>query len=1022
VKKFLKSALKKLFAVVAGLFLAVIILATTAAVALNIKPFDITPYLPYMQEYLKVDENRITIRRAVLSYKGSLRIALDDITLITPERAVISRAKHLNMAFSNRSLVLGNIVIKHAFITGLDLQLEVNDSGVDVATIEVKKEKKEPLDIVRLLNEQKIRALKYLKTLEIEDSTAQITDLLNGDLWLLKKTNGKLEKSDSRGTQVELYSHVQRYGEDLSMPVLFEFNHLPQSEYADIAVSVDNVDSHLLAKYIPESIKNVLSGEGTVKTGAKLVQGKGVVAPYFQVDLVKGALAIDKIYEFPLAFDTLHIQGDYTQIGSHELTIRELRMKDDSGYVLTGRGAISHIQEDPYLDLVLMSESMPLRHLLRYLPNQKIGHVTKWISHNVHQAIGKNIRLAYTGAVSEFPCKEVDCGFNGSFDFNNLTLRFMDEVAPARELAGHFIIRDGGIVIKSDSGKINNQEVSNVVVHINDLFDREKEKVVTVIGKASGSIQGVLERIGEKVGEGWFGGKVQGEHVSDIKVAVPLKSKLTFEDVDFTVDATLKNVVYNVPVGKHKLNFKSDSAAISIMDKKLKFTGEGHLEEVPLHATWQENLSKPGIETNVSVKGAISDERLNTLVRNFLPIESIGYTPFRLDLSKIEPDVYDYELKSSFDQNKLIVPLLNWEKVDNSDIDLVARGRADVNGTMFALDNLAISGEGIEIAGSMYLDRKGNLSLSLSPFKLGETDINANMKDDKIQFTGTYLDISGLDLLQSREAKNGDASEEKSHTDIAFEADIAAVKMPGGVLAPVTVSAQRQHNKWQKFIFSGISGSGASVEINLDVGEGGRRVLKAKATNAGEALKTLGLYQNIHEGNLTLINYLDEGEQGNKSRGELKITRTRIKDFPILAKLLSLLSLEQLLNPGKGIIFDDVVFPFTAVDDTISIHKAILEGPSIGMRFSGDIHTANTGNKLDIEGSLIPVQGLNKIVSNIPIVGDVLTGSQDGLMVADFKIRGKYHDPDITVNPLSVVTPGLLKDVFGVITGKKKKE
>jgi hypothetical protein len=92
------------------------------------------------------------------------------------------------------------------------------------------------------------------------------------------------------------------------------------------------------------------------------------------------------------------------------------------------------------------------------------------------------------------------------------------------------------------------------------------------------------------------------------------------------------------------------------------------------------------------------------------------------------------------------------------------------------------------------------------------------------------------------------------------------------------------------------------------------------------------------------------------------------------------------------------------------------------MRFSGDIHTANTGNKLDIEGSLIPVQGLNKIVSKIPIVGHIITGSQDGVLVADFKVRGDYDDPDVSVNPLSVVTPGLLKDIFGAITGKKKKK
>lgn len=999
--------------------LACFIIISSLAITLNIKPLDITPYLQYFHTHLKVGENQFYVRKAMLSYKGSLQLYLDDITLRTPEKATISAVKHLKASFSNRSLAFGKVVVKHAYLTGLDIQLEVGEEGLEIATVKVKKEDDKPFDIISLLNEKNILSLKYLKTLEVDNSVIQITDLINGDMWIAENIKGELEKSSNRGTKLILHTNVQRSGENLSMPAALTFSHFPQAKYADISLDISNIDSKLMAKYMPDRIKNLLRGDGSIKLGAKLVEKKGIVAPYFQADLSNGAFNIDGIYNFPLPFDTFHIKGDYSKLNGHKLTIQELLIKDDKGYVLEGKGSISNIKNDPYLDLLLLSKSMPLRHLLRYLPDGKIPSTTSWIDRNVQQAIGTNIRLAYTGATSDFPCNEVGCGFDGSFNYKNLTLRFMDELTPATELAGHFIIRDGGIIIQSKKGKVSDQTVSDITVEIKDLFNKGKVKVLTVVGKASGLIQGTLDRIGEKVGADWFGGNVLGTHISNVKVTVPLKSKLTFEDVDFVVSSELNSMSYDVPVGKNKLNFKASNGTVKIQDKKLKFIASGHLAKTPVKAIWNENLRKPGLETNVDLEGVISDKQLNKLAQQFIPIESVGLTPFNLHLNKIKTNVYDYELISDFKDNSLIIPLLNWEKIDKNSMNLVARGRVEANGELFSVDSLAVTGDEVEIAGSMYLDKTGKTSLTLAPFKLGATNINATMNGDKIVLDGEYLDIAGFDIL--KDEKLGNDTEESDSRDIIFDANIDKINMIGGVIAPATISGERKNNRWENFVLSGQTASGANIDINMKGIADNKRHLHAVTTNAGEALRALGLYQNINKGYLTLDWYLDEGEERNKASGNLKITDTSIEKFPILAKLLSLLSLEQLFKSGNGILFDDVFFPFTVVDDVITINKAILEGPSIGMRFSGDIHTENTGNKLDIQGSLIPVQGLNKLVSNIPIVGHIITGSQDGVLVADFKVRGDYDKPDVSVNPLSVVTPGLIKDIFGAITGKKKK-
>lgn len=80
-------------------------------------------------------------------------------------------------------------------------------------------------------------------------------------------------------------------------------------------------------------------------------------------------------------------------------------------------------------------------------------------------------------------------------------------------------------------------------------------------------------------------------------------------------------------------------------------------------------------------------------------------------------------------------------------------------------------------------------------------------------------------------------------------------------------------------------------------------------------------------------------------------------------------------------------------------------------------------NELNIDGQLAPALPLNRLVAKIPLLGRLLTGSQDALVVADFKLKGPTDNPDVHVRPLSVITPGLLKDVWrGMTSGGDAKK
>ena len=59
-----------------------------------------------------------------------------------------------------------------------------------------------------------------------------------------------------------------------------------------------------------------------------------------------------------------------------------------------------------------------------------------------------------------------------------------------------------------------------------------------------------------------------------------------------------------------------------------------------------------------------------------------------------------------------------------------------------------------------------------------------------------------------------------------------------------------------------------------------------------------------------------------------------------------------------------------------------------------------------MDGNLIPAYEVNRLLSNIPILGQILTGkSGDGVFGVSFKIKGKDNNFETTINPIRTLTP-----------------
>ena len=62
---------------------------------------------------------------------------------------------------------------------------------------------------------------------------------------------------------------------------------------------------------------------------------------------------------------------------------------------------------------------------------------------------------------------------------------------------------------------------------------------------------------------------------------------------------------------------------------------------------------------------------------------------------------------------------------------------------------------------------------------------------------------------------------------------------------------------------------------------------------------------------------------------------------------------------------------------------------------------------------MVPAYGINSMLGAVPILGDLLASRKgEGVFGVTYSMKGPLADPGLMVNPLSVLTPGILRRIF----------
>ena len=167
-------------------------------------------------------------------------------------------------------------------------------------------------------------------------------------------------------------------------------------------------------------------------------------------------------------------------------------------------------------------------------------------------------------------------------------------------------------------------------------------------------------------------------------------------------------------------------------------------------------------------------------------------------------------------------------------------------------------------------------------------------------------------------------------------------------------------------------------------------------------LSEYSFFDGLSEGKLMFSSIIED----NLSNSKLTIDNFKLKNAPAVIKLLSLADFGGLadLASGEGLSFDKLEINMSSDEKVLTLKELYAVGPSISVLMEG--YKENNGIT-SLRGTLVPAKNLNKFLSKIPVIGDIIIPQDvgEGLFGVSFKMKGPSGKIKTTINPIKTLTP-----------------
>ena len=386
--------------------------------------------------------------------------------------------------------------------------------------------------------------------------------------------------------------------------------------------------------------------------------------------------------------------------------------------------------------------------------------------------------------------------------------------------------------------------------------------------------------------------------------------------------------------------------------------------------------------------------------------------PVGVDVSLAENG--SQSVKANLGKASLSLPWIGWSK--GAGIAAEAEFTVKAAEGITEISDFNLSGEGFGAAGELRVDDAGLASARLDGVRLASGDDFAVTVDRRKGGYAVVLNGAAADIRPAL-ARVKDQSGSADSGDVKINAQLDRVTgFNGEVLSNVSFTYSRRGQLIDDMDLSALTASGQAVIARL-VKAGADNTLELTASDAGAFARFTDIYRNMRGG---LLNLRLRDRGANSWRGTVDIRKFSLVGEQKLQSMVSTpagqdgRSLNQAVRRNIDVStaqFERGYAQLLLDRGTIHVGSGVLRGVDVGATFQGTIRDGN--GQMDMTGTFMPAYGLNRLFGELPLIGVLLGNGRDrGLLGITFKLTGPFNQPHLTINPLSIIAPGVFRNIF----------
>ena len=658
----------------------------------------------------------------------------------------------------------------------------------------------------------------------------------------------------------------------------------------------------------------------------------------------------------------------------------------------------------------------------RYWPKGWAEDSREWAVANLSEGAARDIRATIHVRLVEGGSFKI-LSAKGGFGVEDLTVEYLAPMPKVRKVFATAKFDEKRIDFALTGGVAGGLAVEEGKIEVTGLdeFDQVLDLDLRIAGPFRDAMQLVDHPpLGMARAAGIDTARTQGSAVTRVNMRFILEHDLTFDRVDVRVHSQLTEI--GVPGALFGRDISGGRFDLDADKQSMNVKGEATLGDIPITLAWRENFAPAApFRRRYEFAGTAKDIRkIGDLGPDLvLPSPDMASGTVQVDARYTEINDVEGRLEAKLDVSglDLAVPTLGWHKpagvLGNAELTAnFRRGRvADIPGFAVSTDGMTARG-----AARFKADGGGLERVLIDRLAFGKTDVAGEIRARSgggwnASFRGPEFDLSPMidGLLKGGKAAPGPEFDLVAAIERVWVGEDQPIGKFAGTLSYDGLS-------WRAVRLRARDAADKAFELAIEPKDGGKRTLLVRADDAGTFLRTFGYYDNMLGGSLLLTGAFEGRGTDETLAGRLKVISYHIVKAPLLTRLLSIMALTGIIDAlqGEGLGFASLEVPFTLDDGVLEITDSKATGASIGFTASGKIYTE--AEMLHLEGTFVPAYLINAALGRIPLVGKLFTGGEEGggVFAARYVLSGRLEDPKVAMNPLSVVAPGFLRNIFGV--------